>query len=474
MISSSVIKFPGWLWSLIGLCVLLALITPNPMLSVFSLVVLIFITKLLMRKWQPPVLLFVAVIQWLQASAKIFHANINNATVAEFGFAAKTEYAIWLSLVGVVVLAVGMRAAIGSGGTVNVQKLNYELSTLSLTRLFYFYAFTFLMEGVLVSLSHSIMQLSQILVAVSSLKWVAFFLLLLAIVVQQKNKIFVALLVVIEVAKGFIGYFAGFKLVFFYTLITFGTINFSWKFKNIMPVILAACMLGYFTILWTGIKGDYRAELSGGRTAQVSVLSITEKFEQLFSLSKGMSTDKILYSVDQTLYRVAYVDFFAEAIAYVPTSIEHQQGRIWGKSILHILSPRVLFPDKAVLESDSEITMKYTGLNIASGSEGTSISIGYMGESYIDFGVPFMFIPIFLLGLLWGSIYRYFIKRSHYMIFGFAFAIAVLINAYQLEMTSLKLLGNMVMRFLVLAIVLRFIEQRLFNWLSVKISPSLN
>ena len=109
--------------------------------------------------------------------------------------------------------------------------------------------------------------------------------------------------------------------------------------------------------------------------------------------------------------------------------------------------------------------MRYTGLFLASGAEGTSISIGYMGESYIDFGVPGMFVPILILGFFWGWMYAFFMSRAQSAIFGYAFATALLIELYQFEMAGIKMFGGMLMKFMVLSLALYFLEPRLRRWL---------
>ena len=37
---------------------------------------------------------------------------------------------------------------------------------------------------------------------------------------------------------------------------------------------------------------------------------------------------------------------------------------------------------------------------------GTSIAFGYAAESYLDFGIPWMFLPVFLFALAMGLMYR--------------------------------------------------------------------
>ena len=113
--------------------------------------------------------------------------------------------------------------------------------------------------------------------------------------------------------------------------------------------------------------------------------------------------------------------------------------------------------------------MKYTGVFLASDAQGVSISIGYMVDSYIDFGTMGMFFPIFLLGLLWGTIYKVFFTKSRYKIVGLGFAIIVLIPVQQLEVASVKLLGTVVMSFLVMVTMMHFLEKPFFNILNPKI-----
>jgi len=112
------------------------------------------------------------------------------------------------------------------------------------------------------------------------------------------------------------------------------------------------------------------------------------------------------------------------------------------------------------------MSMFYTGLALASAAQGTSISMGYMVESYIDFGPVFMYVPIFLLGTLWGGMYRYFVSRGPPTLLGYSVAVTVLINANQFGMYTSKLLGSMLMSFIVMALLLRFVLPYLWGWIA--------
>jgi hypothetical protein len=261
------------------------------------------------------------------------------------------------------------------------------------------------------------------------------------------------------------GYFAGFKTIFFFILIAITTVKYKLNFSNMMPAGMALSTMILFMVLWTSIKSDYRNFLSKGEKAQIIVVTPDEQFLQLTRLLAELDMQRFSNSIDQTLQRISYVDYFGNVLEYVPGVQSHEFGKIWYSAIEHILVPRIIFPAKGVLPSDSELTMEYTGLRLASFAQGSSISIGYMGESYIDFGKYGMYLPIFILGYLWGVFYKYFINRSQVKVIGFAFAVAVLINAYQLEMNSTKLLGSMVMQFITLAVLFKLMEIRLYRWL---------
>jgi hypothetical protein len=71
----------------------------------------------------------------------------------------------------------------------------------------------------------------------------------------------------------------------------------------------------------------------------------------------------------------------------------------------HIFKPRIFFPDKPDLISDSELVRKYSGVFVAGEKEGTTIAFGYAAESYLDYGVPGMFLPAFIFGIFMGVVY---------------------------------------------------------------------
>jgi hypothetical protein len=127
-----------------------------------------------------------------------------------------------------------------------------------------------------------------------------------------------------------------------------------------------------------------------------------------------------------------------------------EEGLLWGEALEHIVTPRLFFPDKRVID-DSERTRLYTGIDVAGIEQGTSIGLGYVAESYIDFGPTFMFFPILLLGMFFGGIYRFFMTRSKERLLGSALGASILIfQAYTIETSNIKIVGGTVTQLLVL------------------------
>jgi len=153
---------------------------------------------------------------------------------------------------------------------------------------------------------------------------------------------------------------------------------------------------------------------------------------------------RFIDGMDALVMRISYVNFFALTIENVPSRIPYENGALWKASVTHMLMPRLFFPDKPMLD-DSERTRTYTGMNVAGIEQDTSIGIGYVGESYIDYGPIWMFAPIFLLGVLYGVINRFFITATRYKLLGSALAVSVLVfNAYEIETSNTKLLGGVI------------------------------
>ncbi|MBI3316628.1 MAG: hypothetical protein HYZ85_01310 [Candidatus Omnitrophica bacterium] len=461
------LRLPTTAWFLIALGLLTCLGTANPAFTMASLMSLVFFITLLWRKGEPPVLFFAIAFQWLQVSIKIFHANFMGFTLADMFGDTDIEKAITLSLSGLAVLGLGMRFGLINFKGTREQKIKDEIKHFSVKKIWVVYLFTFIASLVFKGLIWKIPPLTQILLAAFNLKWAVFYLLAYTIIAKRIGAYFLILAVLMEVIVGVTGFFSDFKQVFFVLFVVMWTVGYRMTPKNTIRTLAIAVLVFFMGVVWTSVKTEYRKFVSDETGQQVTLVSYNERLSKIIDLSLSIDSERLTKGVEKLAERIAYVDMFANVLNYVPDVMPHENGALWKKSIMHILAPRIFFPNKPVLESDSELTMKYTGLQMASGQQGTSISIGYMAESYIDFKIPGMFIPIFILGILWGGMYRYFIRRSRTKIFGYAIAVAVLIQANQFEIHNTKLVGGMLMSFIVMGLVQKFGIPVISQWVLI-------
>src|SRR6185503_18011347 len=166
-----------------------------------------------------------------------------------------------------------------------------------------------------------------------------------------------------------------------------------------------------------------------------------------------ISPDAIAWSLASyaLLARLAYTDIFGSVIGVQETAPEQVFVQQWQDAIAHVTQPRFLFPGKAAL-SDTEV---YIRLARGDSSEqlrlGTSISVGYMAENFVDFGFSGMLGGIFGLGLLYAVIIRYFMafKQPWILKEGVVLAFVVGVGQNGVEMSLPKIVGAAVMFFLV-------------------------
>jgi len=441
----------------------LSLVSANSLLTFYSLCIVPVLIALLWRKGEPPIFVFTTIFQWLQASTKVFHADFEGLPMEQFQEFQGTETAVWLSLTAVLVLALGIRFVLNFLPIVPRAQLETELKTLDTNRLFFVYIGVFIFTFLLDRIKFVIPQLSQIIVSVVLVKWTVFFIIGVKILLEGASQRIIIVIFLFEIVAGFTGYFSSFKEVFFYFFVTYLTIKHHIEGRTFIPLTFIATLLFVLAIFWSAVKDEYRSYVRAGDAGQVVNVSTQEQFQKLNELAGGFTDKHMEIGMNALLRRLAYVDFFGATIDYIPKYQPFEEGAVWGGALGHIFMPRLLFPDKPILKSDSEHTMKYTGLFLATDEQGTSISIGYVGDSYIDFGMYGMFVPIFLLGILWGLIYSAFVLKSKYKIVGMGFAIIVLMPLYQLEMASVKMLGMVVMAFLVMFTLMRFFEVPFFK-----------
>lgn len=254
--------------------------------------------------------------------------------------------------------------------------------------------------------------LTQGILALSFLRLVCLYLLFRRLSAGRIQWAKLAPLLAFEMLLGFTGFFAGFREpLMLFALALFERFE-PRRVRHWVAVGLAGVAAFLAGLMWMSIRTPYRSDFQLDGFAE----NRSERIGRIGSLSKewlGSNSEELLYDLDSLVDRLWAVYYPALAVARVPEVLPHENGQILWGAIRHIFTPRILFPGKGRLPSDSEMVRKYSGKWVAGEEEGTSIAFGYAAESYVDFGLPLMFLPVFVWGLVLGGIYS---KLRHWIL----------------------------------------------------------
>jgi len=297
------------------------------------------------------------------------------------------------------------------------------------------------MTGTIQEFAWELPVLTQGILALTYIRFALLFLIFRRLSQPRIRLSWIALLLAGEIALGFTGYFAGFREpMMMAAMVLTGAFD---RRKVTHWVVLGALGIAMlFTgVIWMGIRSEYRRDFED----QVFARSREARLDRISALSSKWldhSPGEMLSDFDAFVDRLWAVYYPALALDRVPAVTPHEDGEILWAAVVHVLTPRLLFPDKPPVESDSEKVRRYTGIWVAGTEENTSIAFGYAAESYIDFGIPWMFLPVFCFGLFIGAMYALFRSiiwhRELFVAFG---TVAFWLSAYLFERSWATMLG---------------------------------
>jgi hypothetical protein len=449
-------------------------IGPNAELALLALGVLLAGSYLLWRPGEPPVLLVVFGYQWLGAALGIFYSNFMKMPISEFSlWGGQTGHASFLSCIGLLFLGLGMRLGAGPRLQIIIDKVFAVSASRPVSDWFKLYVASFVLAALALEATKLVPGLAQPLLAVANLKWAFYFALAYATFCNKRApRIFFFGVFILEFALGVGGFFSDFRTVLFFTLFALMTSGARLEGRALFSAGVLGLLMITLAIVWTGIKIPYRQLISGGDTQnQVVAVGYTERMKLLFELIGNLDGETMTLAAQQLVHRLSYVDFFGVVLDTVPSSRPHENGRLWLDAISRPLMPRILFPSKTVID-DTARTNYYTK-DILYVTDGTSISIGYIGESYIDFGQIGMMLPILLLGWLYGRVYRWqMTSRASAGPLGMGFACSVMVVGIALESSITKTFGGLAATTLIIWLAGRYVIPRYVPWVLVEPPPS--
>lgn len=383
-------------------------------LAGLSAAVLLLVWYLCRARSGPSVIAMALTFQWLQVTVGVFYHGLTGQVLPAIedsdyepmvllglGCVAATAVGLWLGMEMMRRLSMEEEHAPASGDAFSwrILAIVYVGATATM--------------GLVQELAWQYPGVTQAILAIGFSRLAVLFLILRRLVSPVFQWQWVALLMGVETALGFTGYFAGFRepmvMAAIATFEVFDRRNKQhWATAGTLMLVL-----GLASVVWMGVRTEYRQDYESDLLAS----SRAARLERIKALSTGWFQQDFAdraETVDALVDRVWAIYYPALAIARVPAVLPHTDGQIVGGALMHLVTPRILFPNKGELPSDSEMVRKYSGVWVAGVEQNTSIAFGYAAESYLDFGVPLMFLPSLLFGIFMGTAHEWFLRTIYY------------------------------------------------------------
>ena len=270
------------------------------------------------------------------------------------------------------------------------------------------YVVSIVMESSLLAIAPDYPTFRAIIATIDTARLGILFLILRRLCAPPPRWLLLAAVVIFEVGLGITGFFAGFREPIVLGVLAVLEV-FDSRNRQHWVVVATGLVLGAtMGLVWMGIRGVYRSEFSSIDKFADSRSARVDRVRELSTSFFSGGADEIWTTTDALVDRMWTIYYPALAVVRVPKILPHTDGAIFGAALVHIVTPRIFFPNKPELMSDSDMVRKYSGVSVAGREHGTSIAFGYAAESYIDFGVPWMFAPVLAFGVFVGFCYALF------------------------------------------------------------------
>lgn len=430
---------------ILGLTLVYCFFTQYILITAFAGVVLVGIIRMSWVKLTPPVLTYYLVFTWLQIYGAVLYADASGKSLDELYNVTDASVLMTYSLLHVLIMSVAIASSLQSAKfkVPDKQKLIEAANKIDDKKVIIGYLVTLVAFPLSASLFRSNAFLLQLFYSMQGLEVIfvalLFFLLLLK---KTANKTLISLLLVVNFILSFVSFFSDFKTFFLIIIIVYLTVFPKVKRSTILRFLPIGVVLIVFLSFWSYVKGDYRAYLNQGTKQQVIEVSTTDALKYIFEEITEFNTNNLKEGASFLLYRIQYMEHYFEVYSRVPEVIPHANGEELGNALSFALIPRFINQDKGLKDASAR-TSYYTGKHFARASQGTSISMGYFPDLYIDFGLLGMIIPLIVLAVILTALAKFILKHLNYnLLLVYSILIGVFLNIGLFESDIIFLLGT--------------------------------
>ena len=419
---------------------LLTFLSKNPIESFASIFLLYSIIHLFWKRNLPFVLCFCLVYQWIEIFTSILEANYFNQDL-NTTFPETGRLAAWISMGGLFSIMVGLYLSVKKWQykTIHVHLLS-SARKLNIRLLYILYGLCVGANILIIGLSYLFPSIAQIFVHIINIKTIIYLVISYAFFVNKSYSRLYICITLFEFIMGLYSYFSSFKLVFIVLLISYATSVQRITFKQVLTLVPSFLIVFYILFTWQVVKVDYRSYLNKGDRQQNINVSFQEALSNLYNLAKNSTSKDYAGSIKATFRRLGYLEYSSLTLKRVPDILPYENGKLLLENLNFVFIPRFINPEKGI-KDDSKKTSKYTGREFATSLEGSSFSLGYYTEFFIDFGIPGMFIPLLLFAFLVGKIFNRVMRLPYNLLLRYSIATVVLLPFSAFESDSIYLFG---------------------------------
>ncbi len=441
----------------------------NGLILFTGMIIFYIIFYNLQQPLKPSVFSIILIYHFIQISAGVWQSNNLGKDINYRSD--NMEYAILASYVGLLFLFLPIVYYQNKIPALTMMQLKKHANRLSIDKTYRAYVIGFFAMNALTGIAFLIPGLTQIIFSLGNIKWFLFLLFGFQSILKNRKRKQFYIFCALEFVLGFYSYFSEFKTIIFFIASLSLSFILVVKFNKLMIVMVALVFVFFGGVFWTGIKGEYRTFLNKGSSTQSVQVEKSDALNKLLELSEKQSDNTFTNSLESFLDRLQYTYHLAKTMDRVPSVIPYQNGNNWGSTLTFVLTPRVLNPDKGTYDASKRAT-KYTGIRYLGVRRGVSISLGYFADGYIDFGYLGMFVPLLILGFIYGRSYFYFVKNaSNNYVFNFAVVGAIYLELFAFESDSIFLFGRLYVNLLVFFLLKIFFFPKLLAYLRMPIKP---
>jgi hypothetical protein len=308
-------------------------------------------------------------------------------------------------------LSVGRRLVLLAGPAKGLR----PASALTFKTLVTAYALGTLFVGAIQNAAWNYPGLAQAILALAYLRLGLLYLVFRRLVASNEWH-YLAGVMAVEIVLGITGYYAGFREPLIMAALAFLEFFDRRSVRHWITISALVTLMAVLGVAWIGVRVEYRRRFAtdekfiNNRSARIDLIQTS------IGDWAGQSRNEMLANVDRFVDRLWTIYYPALAVSRVPSVLPHTNGKLMTETLQYVFEPRLFFPDKPEIKSDSEMVRKYSGVWVAGEEQLTDIAFGYAAESYIDFGIPMMFVPVFIwsafIGVAIAGILRVFRHRD--------------------------------------------------------------